>query len=66
VPKLSQKDERQFAVARRLMDRHEVALSVPAQGENSPHMTEEFKQRIAEAEERLAPYTVAARAKVCR
>jgi hypothetical protein len=46
------------------MDRCEVALSVLAQRENSPHMTEEFKQRIAEAEERLAPYTIASRGKV--
>jgi hypothetical protein len=45
------------------MDRHQVALSVLAKGENSPHMTEEFKQRLAEAKERLAPYTIAGRGK---
>jgi hypothetical protein len=63
VPKLNEKDERVLAIARRLMDRYAVALSVLAQGERSPHMTEEFKQKLAEAKERLAPYTVAGRGK---
>jgi hypothetical protein len=63
MPKLDEKDERQLAIAHQLMDRHAVALSVLAQGERSPHMTEEFKQKLAEAKERLAPYTIAGRGK---
>jgi hypothetical protein len=59
MSKLNGKDERALAIARRLMDRHAVALSVLAQGERSPHMTEEFKQKLAKAKERLAPYTIA-------
>jgi hypothetical protein len=45
------------------MDRYHVALSVLAQGDSSPYMTDEFKKRLAGTKERLAPYTIAGRAK---
>jgi len=48
--------ERQMAVARDCMDKYKVALSVLAQGENSPHMTEEFKASLIEASRRLERY----------
>ena len=63
MPSFSKKDEQMLAAARRCMDRYQIALSVLAQGENSPHMTEEFKKKLAEAKERLTPYTVAGRTK---
>jgi hypothetical protein len=44
------------------MDRYQIAFSVLAQGNNSPYMTEEFKRRLAESKERLAPCTIAGRA----
>lgn len=62
--KLTGKDKRNLAMARQCMDRYHVALSVLAQGDSSPHVTEEFKKRLAEAKERLAPYTIAGRARV--
>lgn len=44
------------------MARYHIAMSVLAQGKNSPYMTEEFEQKLIEAEKKLVPYTVAARA----
>ena len=46
--------DRQMAIARELMDKHEVALSVLAQGENSLYWTDEFKARLEEASTRMA------------
>lgn len=63
MSKLNEKNERILAAVRLCMDRYQAAFSVLAQGENSPHMTEEFKRRLAEAKERLAPYTISGRAK---
>ena len=48
--------DRQMAIARELMDKHEVALSVLAQGENSLYWTDEFKARLEEASTRMAKY----------
>ena len=61
MPKLSQTDEQQLVIARQLMARYEVAMSVLGQGDNSPYMTDEFKQELVEAKKRLAPYTIAGR-----
>jgi hypothetical protein len=58
------KEERILAATRRCMDRYEVALSVLAQGEKSPYITDEFKEQLAEAKERLMSYTIAGRGKV--
>jgi hypothetical protein len=38
------------------MDKHKVALSVLAQGENSPYWTEEFRAKLADVEKRLEKY----------
>ncbi|MBN9076892.1 MAG: hypothetical protein BGN87_08845 [Rhizobiales bacterium 65-79] len=62
MPELD-KDERMLAAARQIMEQYEVVLSVLARGENSPYMTEEFRQRLVEVEEELAPYTIANRGK---
>ncbi len=48
--------ERQMTVARERMDRHKLALSVLAQGENSPYWTEEFAAKIEAAKVRLEKY----------
>jgi hypothetical protein len=63
MPRLDEKHEPMLAMARRLTDRYHVAFSVLTQGENSPHMTEEFKQRLAGAKKKLAPYMTAGRGK---
>jgi hypothetical protein len=63
MSKLTGKDKRSLATARQCMDRYHVALSVLAQGDSSPYMTDEFKKRLAGTKERLAPYTIAGRAK---
>jgi len=62
MPKLTESHEQKLALARKLMDRYDVVLSVLARGEDSPFMTEEFKRQLAEAGERLTPYTIAGRA----
>lgn len=61
MSELTKDDQRKVALARKIIDRHQVALSVLARGENSAYMTEEFKAGLAEAKERLAPYSKAAR-----
>jgi hypothetical protein len=48
--------ERQMAVAGERMDKHKVALSVLAQGENSPYWTGEFAAEIEAAKVRLEKY----------
>jgi hypothetical protein len=48
--------EHQMAIAREQMDKHEVALSVLAQGENSPYMTDYFAREIDAAKVRLEEY----------
>jgi hypothetical protein len=48
--------DRQMAVARDLMDKHKVALSVLAQGESSPYWTEELAAEIEAAKVRLEKY----------
>ena len=48
--------QRQMAAAQEAMDKHKVALSVLAQGENSPYMTDELRAQLAEAEKRLVKY----------
>jgi hypothetical protein len=48
--------ERYMAVARERMDKHEIALSVLAQGENSPYWTGEFAAEIEAAKVRLEKY----------
>lgn len=50
-----------LAAARQRLDRHYIAMSVLAQGDNSPYMTEEFKQGLVEANESLARYTTSRR-----
>ena len=40
------------------MDRYHVALSVLAKGDVSPHMTEEIKAQLVEAEKRLEKYRI--------
>ena len=45
--------DRQMTIARALMDKHKVALSVLVQGENSPYWTEEFRAKLADVEKRL-------------
>jgi hypothetical protein len=57
-PKLTEKEENQLAVTREVMDRYHVALSVLAKGDASPHMTEELKAQLVEAEKRLEKYRV--------
>lgn len=51
--------EEQLGVARKVMDRYDVALSILAKSDACPHMTEEFKAKLAEAERRLEKYRVA-------
>jgi phytoene/squalene synthetase len=46
----------QMAVARERMDKHKVALSVLAQGENSPYWTEDLSTEIEAAKIRLEKY----------
>ena len=56
---MTQTDEdfnRQMAIARECMDKHKVALSVLAQGENSPYWTEDFAAEIEAAKVRLEKY----------
>ena len=53
--------ERQMAIARERMDKHEVALSVLAQGENSPCLTDDFRAQLAEADKQLERYKTAKR-----
>ncbi|MHA6685135.1 hypothetical protein [Mesorhizobium sp. A556] len=59
---MSQTDEQQLVIARQVIARYHITMSVLAQGDSSPHMTDEFKQKLVEAKEKLAPYTIAARA----
>ena len=61
MSKLNEKEENQLAVAHELMDRYHVALSVLAKGDASPHMTEEFKAQLVEAEKQLQKYRVTKR-----
>jgi hypothetical protein len=60
MPNLNKKDEQKLSAAGQIMARYHIAMSVLAQGKNSPYMTEEFEQKLTEAEEKLVPYTVAA------
>lgn len=53
--------ERQMAIARERMDKHEVALSVLAQGENAPCLTDDFRAQLAEADRQLERYKTAKR-----
>jgi hypothetical protein len=53
--------ERKMTIAREVMEKHKVALSVLAKGENSPYWTEELAVEIEAAKARLAPYTIAGR-----
>ena len=53
--------ERKMAIAREVMEKHKVTLSVLAKGENSPYWTDEFAAEIEAAKARLAPYTIAGR-----
>ncbi len=62
MPKLTEDDERKLVLARELMDRYGALFSLLTQGENSPYMTEAVRQRLAEAEKKLAPYTITGRA----
>ena len=48
--------DRQMAIAHQLMDKHKVALSVLAQGENSPYWTEDLSVEIEAAKIRLEKY----------
>ncbi|MDP3898692.1 MAG: hypothetical protein Q8Q62_18625 [Mesorhizobium sp.] len=48
--------ERQMTIAHERMDKHEVALSLLAQGENSPYWSEELKAEIEAAKVRLEKY----------
>jgi hypothetical protein len=48
--------DRQMAIAREQMDRHYVALSVLARGENSPYWTEEFAAEMEAAKVQLEKY----------
>ena len=48
--------DRQMAIARERMDKHKVALSVLAQGENSPYWTEDLAAEIEAAKVRLGKY----------
>ena len=59
MPKLTENEENQLAVAREVMDRYHVALSVLAKGDASPHMTEELRAELAEAKKQLQKYRVA-------
>nr|WP_295463786.1 hypothetical protein [Mesorhizobium sp.] len=45
--------DRQMAIARERMDKHRVAFSVLAQGENSPCWTEDLAAEIEAAKVRL-------------
>ncbi|WP_353642178.1 hypothetical protein [Mesorhizobium sp. WSM2239] len=51
--------EKQLAAARKVMARYDVAFSILAQGDASPHMTEEFRAKLTEADRRLEKYRVA-------
>ncbi len=62
MPKPDENDEQVLAVARQHMARYHITLSVLAQGENSPCMTEEFKRELVEAKKKLEPYTISGRA----
>ncbi len=61
MPKLTEKEENQLAVAREVMDRYHVALSVLAKGDGSPHMTEELRAQLAQAKKPLEKYRVTKR-----
>lgn len=50
--------EKQLAVAREWMDRHEVVLSVLAKGDASPHMTDDLRASLADASKRLEKYKI--------
>lgn len=54
--------ERQLAVAREVLKRHETAMSILSHGDHSPHMTDEMRAKIESATEKLAPHTVTFRA----
>jgi len=46
----------QMAIARERMDKYKVALSVLAQGDNSPYWTEDLAAEIESAKVRLEKY----------
>lgn len=48
--------DQQMAIAREQMDKHKVALSVLAQGENSPYWIEEFAAEVEAAKVALEKY----------
>ena len=48
-----------LAVARKALARYDVAFSILAKGDNSPHMTDQFKAKLIEAERLLQRYRVA-------
>jgi hypothetical protein len=48
--------DRQMAIARERMDKHKVALSVLAQGENSPYWSDELAAEIEAAKVHLQWY----------
>ena len=43
----------QMVAARKVMDRYEVVLYVPAQGDASPSMTDELRERLTAAEKNI-------------
>lgn len=50
--------ERMVAIACERMDKYEVVLSVLAQGDASPWITDEFRSKLVAAKGRLGRYTV--------
>jgi hypothetical protein len=48
--------DHQMAIARKQMDKHAVALSVLAQGEDSPYWTEELAAEIEAAKSKLEKF----------
>jgi hypothetical protein len=59
MTKLDKTKKEQLAVARKVLARYDVAFSILAKGDNSPHMTDEFKAKLIEAERQLQRYRVA-------
>lgn len=55
--------DRQMAIARERMDKYKIALSVLAQGENSPYWTEDLAAEIEAAKVRLERYRTSTRAR---
>ncbi|SMH42005.1 hypothetical protein [Mesorhizobium australicum] len=53
--------DRQMAIAREQMERRKVALSVLGKGDSSPHMSDDFRMQIMEADKRLEKYKKAKR-----